>query len=274
MRNRRWQVGVMLLASCGGSKEPEPSTVAEGDFVSVYVQAFCDGLEGCCTAASTTFNRAACRTEMTSKAEDHIKVRSSSSVYDGKRASQCIEEIGSLMKGCLTSSFVMNAFSAACNSVRVGTLPTGASCTANDECAPSEQGPGRCVVPTSTLVGECIVDRPGSSGDHCVGSSPQDPNIPATQYHADCGDGLYCDPNDLCVPRFAEGAVCMANPNCGETLWCRPSELGAPQPLMSHCSPKEGLGSRCSFPQQCTSGSCYQQQCVEGEPVAPLACFQ
>ena len=255
-------VFVAIAAGCGGSDPAPAPTIAESDFVSTYARAACDGLESCCTAASTPFNRDACVTMASKEAENAIALRSQSSVYDGKQAFTCIETIRSILAPCVQYASTSTAIWDTCKSVRVGTLPAGASCTTDADCAPSEQGTPVCPHPLDTPPGQCTILRPGTLGQPCM-----------TPEHQFCAKDLDCGSAGTCVSRLGEGAVCRRTSNCAETLWCPPPDLGTPQPVMSKCARRTELGGACNLPDQCTSGSCYEGQCVAGLPVAPRACF-
>ena len=192
--------------------DPEPaSTVAESDFISGYARAVCDALQGCCAAVAAPLGRDACITTMSRKAESGVRIRSSSSVYDGKRAFDCIEKARLILVQRVWNRHRPKTRLRWSAARAVGTLPIGADCETEYDCAPSNQGRVLCLKPLGSSTGQYGILRPAAAGEMCFSV---------------CEEDLYCGLDQRRVPRLPDGAVCQATPNCARLLSVSPSEPG------------------------------------------------
>jgi len=261
---------VLLTGACSGRVSPAPADVAEDDFPSIYAQTYCDAVGACCAAASTQFTRADCIAAMTRGGQSLLAYGGASAVYDGKRARDCIEKTRTILSGCLTSVLTKGDLYSACSWLKVGTVPTGASCTTASECAPVAGNNVGCVATEadSSLL-ECFADRPGMVDEPCMDGDPSARPLPG--HRRSCADGLFCNDSSRCQPLLPAGATCTSRDYCSETSWCRPMN---PNDSFTTrvCTPKVALGTACTLPMQCTSESCYQGTCAPGEPLAPREC--
>jgi hypothetical protein len=261
---------VPLFGACGDDVSPPAALIAESDFVAVYSRAACDALQNCCAGASVEFSPSACMTALTEAAQRLLVVYDPVTVYDGRRALDCVEKTRNVLSQCV-SPFPRAALYRSCEPLRVGTLPIGAKCKAS-ECAPSKDGPVRCISTTTDDTDtECVLDRPGMFGEPCVGDHIS--MTPTADHHLSCLEGLVCDETNHCAAPLPDGAECKIM-GCSPGSWCAGSRTW-PNPLpKSFCKPKAALGAACVDSSDCMSQSCYENKCAVGEPLAPELCFR
>lgn len=251
-------------AGCGDDGGgADARSIPESDFAAEYAKVLCDGLAGCCSAASVPLNYATCMREMTEEG-DHVVHRSTTTAsYNGVRAVECIDHVKATIAACVTSSDIKQALTLACRFVQTGTTVPGGSCMVDQDCAFSGEGIPRCYAIGSSSL-HCVMDTPGRLGDGC-GPSPPDPSAP-TVTHQFCGEGLVCGMNAKCEAPTPAGETCQNSPQCGTSSFC--------DVTTRTCQPRVPLGSECVFDFQCTSDTCHNKVCAIGEPVAEQLCFQ
>lgn len=266
-------------AACGGNTttqsptnmgtgmDPGPAVpVAETDFESAYVDAFC-GVSTQCCAPGTAPTAEQCRANILMNG-GMPPSRPPNTVYDANKAGECVAAVRRLTTNCLITNPQDDAISELCNAIYVGTLAPGAACQAEGACVPPAKGIARCQVPGGdNAVGTsvCTVIPVGEQGDPCLM-----PGFGLRVAICDADVGLFCDTSGApgtgtCVAQRHEGEPCdglYPDDVCAPGLTC-----GEPAPRV--CIKLLPLGAACNgYARLCESGSCVHDVCASGQPLA------
>ena len=128
-------VGMVALCGCSAG-DAGGRSVPESELPGQIVAATCDGLRVCCQNLGVGFDYQGCRTAWASLIG--TPPDPSAAVYDVHAAAQCVEEYRSIYAACGAGTVE------ACARTYVGTLPQGAPCTSNEECADPAVGIAVC----------------------------------------------------------------------------------------------------------------------------------
>jgi hypothetical protein len=268
-----WLVLSATGCSSGGSTSTNPgtggtsgggSTVAEGDYVSAYIDALCSGYASCCTTQGHAADVAACRgqVETAIAGAQNPLGGGPNTTYDAQAAAVCLGLIRSALAACTQGTDPTRV----CARVYQGALPAGAACTDDDQCAPSTGGDATC-----NAQGVCEIDVHGRLGYACggtctvgpgggscggVGATPGAPP-PRTCY---TNEGLYCADDDTCQPVIALGQACTGTQTCVDGAYCN-----------GQCVPRQAGGAACTSADQCL-GDCDSAtgQCVDFATTRPI----
>jgi hypothetical protein len=130
---------------------------------------------------------------------------------------------------------------------------TGEECTSNDQCASELCTEGLCAKPP------CDTDEDCPSFQHCDDGECKNNVLPGLgcETDDDCGAGNCVNGN--CV--MILGTPCSDDEDCEDDKYC--AESFGPSPIsQGNCFPKKELGSSCSTPSACLSGSCEDGVCT------------
>ncbi len=271
------QVSIVLaiaaLCSCGGdSKTEERGTPASGpvareDFLSRAAAAICDNIASCCSSEGYGFNRAGCEANV--DATIHI-ADVPNTIWNDAAAEPCIDTLAAEATRCRIGAAHVRT---TCKAILTGTLPEGAPCTYDVECAAIDGAEALC-----TFEGYCANPEDGAPlhgtvGDGCDGTC----------------EGLACGPfgdrEPLGISCFTQDGVvcsgtlrtCVKMPKLGEPCpdgWC---DVGAYcDSDDSVCKTLQPDGASCVGGSQCSADNCYESVCggAEGSLANPDICGQ
>jgi hypothetical protein len=253
---------------CGKSQATGGASGVSADaFSATMADAYCTALAGCCAAAGTPNDDAACRSQLTTafqvpvdRMKGHGKV-----VYDPAAAATCAAAVKAREAMCADDGGAPSAaagyvdpVTAACAGVFRGTVALGDPCTARIECQTSGDDSPDCVPGTDgTTV--CAVTR-----------SHATPDAGCTLVHVDhvqtlcepslgyCAYALDASPMGTCTAFLPIGAKCVGGagkaPLCDlASAYCDGFRTGTCQPL-----PKLGEacpGGACEVGQGCDTSA-------------------
>jgi hypothetical protein len=270
---------VTMLVGCGGS-----------DDVSSFVGKFCDIYRPCCMAAGLRADGQQCRA--------FYGTFASGSHYDATAGEACLNATRAragqtgFCEGTLPDPPECNRVFAA-----GGTKPPGATCTDDDECAPSDEGDVECnsAFAPSGEIRKCQVVIRGASGSNpCVRtvngsvffSNNADDVVPRG-YACYVSDGVRCDDVSMsCVALTAIGQRCSGFDDCVSGAYCdftsgtcmmrKPVGMACTGSTSSECvdtaycrarttcTARQATGTSCTENAQCTSDSCVNMSCEAG----------
>jgi hypothetical protein len=271
--------GAVLLAlwvpACGGTTTgPGPGTdpgtsagsagpISIAQLADQLANAFCDNIGGCCQAAAIAFDLASCKANILSTVSQGLAREMSPNIrYDANAAGACVAAYASGVKSCKPS----NSIDTACSRVFVGSLPAGAPCSLDDECARPTGGTAFCDGGDSTNggpSGTCsaasasATSAHGKLGESCAASCPSGDTCTVTSAGGGTGtpspamsvcysdDGLYCSVDTTCQPLIAVGQPCSFD-GCVNGAFC-----GA-----GVCTAGKADGAACGIDSECAGGSC------------------
>jgi hypothetical protein len=212
----------MLAAAGCGSSSGGGGSVALTDFASESAKAACGRIYKCCDATEragdTTWGptEADCVTAMTpqlttSVAAFQAGIDAGRIVYHGDRAQKCLANVAAL--SCDWGITFNRRYVPDCAHVFDGTVATGATCTADEECTSGFCSPvtgcaarlavgEACTAPTHCQDG---LYCPVSAGDHCVA---------AAAIGAACQVSIACQNNSCVIPDGASSGTCGAPMMC------------------------------------------------------------
>lgn len=298
----RWLALICLAlpVACGDddSKGGDAAPVAEADFFTGFTEITCEGQAQCCTRGSRGFDQTKCQEEA-GELRDELQGDSSKDglAYDPQVGGNCLAQFRQQYASCRQDEEQLDE---QCEGIYHGTRGLGEACT-RDECGRTSDGTLlRCArTSVASQEGTCqAVSRKvaregkhGQAGDACTtscslfpgggisctsGGSSQspipDPNAPP------CfdTDGLYCGPDNRCVPPVAEGQPCSAQAQCAPGLSCTFSQV---------CEAQPGVGTPCAMANICGDSTycnvaadrCEErkttgQPCEEDDECASFAC--
>jgi len=257
-------ISLVCAAACGGrssSSQGQAAPVPESQFTDSAANAFCAGVQACCSSKGFSANASVCNTNLRSTVlKDSCQAPF---VYDAQAAGDCIAQVQNLLSTC---SIVNDGNAAACRNVCVGSVALGSPCNNYPECANSSKGDVSCM-PTSAsgAASVCVATPHGKPGDPCQAtctareggyqwSCPLDTNAPGNTSNqgglAKCytNDGLYCSTLDgTCHPSVVVGGACTGSNDCGTAAYCDSAS--------STCIAKAVEGDACSAANACADGT-------------------
>lgn len=224
----------------------------------------------CCQSSGYGFDASGCETRALASCDaDVAEVRAGTMTFDPSYVDACITALGQAMHTCVPKAD--QVFSIAdtllpCTKIWRGSLPEGASCQRDEQCAPANQSNVyvRCDKTTKT----CTHFQQLSLGQSC--------ELSATATGA-CGPGLYCDAaltsgppyTGVCRTATQPGQSCnAADPydlECGLGYYCSAST--------GVCTSAKLGGSACTNALECQTMTCTGGQCTAETPlVDPTTC--
>ncbi len=279
---------VLGLACSPAPGDHDPSTnpgasSEEEAFAEEIVAAFCDGLAGCCSYLSRTFERAACEAGVRARIAARAPAANTAMRFDPDAAAQCLANVRAALPSCKGIELEP------CNRVYVGTLPSGSACTSG-ECAPVPDAQVLCA-------GTCRVYHRAAVGQSCARSCRTEsqcgvlpgesaPDVQSLSEYGRCflEDGLACV-GGACVRAPGEGEECLGETFCDRGLYCdevserwtcvRLGGIGEPctdvkcvpgaycNDLENLCMPLKALGERCLDDEECASNRCGLDACEQ-----------
>jgi hypothetical protein len=256
-----------------------------------FITSFCDLVKPCCAQAKLRTDGAVCRSFASAVA---------GSGYDAAAGEACLND----MRAAQGSATFCSDFGNSPSCERVfpnsggntgGTKPPGATCSSDDECAPSSEGRVDCASSFGSggaEVRKCQVLVAGKEGDTPCGAtrdgnttfySSWDGDIPARAFICDVANGLRCDDKQVCskIPAVGqpcsgfgsfscvEGAycssgTCVARKNPGEACDFSSSECVETaycDSTSKKCVAKLADGAACTRSEVCLSRSCVNGAC-------------
>lgn len=225
-----------------------------------YGQLMCTAIELCCAEAGLTFNPSFCQLLVSSPGAG------AGVTYDAVAAGECLAELRDPGIECGVTPEMP-----ACDRVYTGSLPLGAACTSDAECAPSTDGDVACDLSDEI----CSLTRRGAAGDVCSSSCQElqpdgwfclgagESSLPDyEQVQCFREDGLSCS-SGVCSPLAALGESCSSDTNCVTGTYC--------DFALQTCAALADLGESCASlgcveGAFCSPASSCEQAKAEGEP--------
>lgn len=196
-------LGLGGLAACGGS-----AGIAVEDLDDEFAAAMCDYLVGC----GIFETQADCRANLSYEGIDPdliAGVDNGSIDYDSGAAKDCLDSISGW--DC-ASLFGNDDGNESCDNTFTGTIADGAGCFLDEQCVSA-----RCVEPDGCADACC---------EGTCGPEVADAAIGGDCAEADCVAGAYCDDQDVCAARSAQGETCAWAGECQSGLVCASGEVG------------------------------------------------
>ena len=282
-----WACAVVSVGvGCGGASIGTASgPIPRDQLIAQFAAVICDHLAPCCGAEGFAYDSASCQqTARASLSDRNILLSRTAAKYDPVAARQCLDAYASALPACSTNTDWAalplddiyeepTVVTSACRGVFTGTLPAGASCASDKECAQPEQGFAACDLGWSGLcyvygtpapravAGEaCATDCDVTTGNGtCYGTAP----TAATPVIADCysDDGLYCTYDagtgvSVCAPLAGVSEVCTSRGCAAGAVCSQPGDV---------CTPLPAMGDSCASTGNCVDGA----YCRAGTCVAP-----
>lgn len=239
---------VLLVACSGGgggspnnnstSSSGNPSGSGTGTAASSFVAQYCDLFGQCCTKAQKTYDQGKCAAFLSAFTSD--------ATFDAAKGETCLAAVRSKQND---PSFCDNGSGdGACEGVfeqtGSGSKQPGELCDDSDDCAPSSEGPTRCVssFANQATTRTCQIQARGKEGeDGCVGYKDGNTTVTSgsSSSSSDAGagpptrvvvcwtaDGLFCDrTTKKCTRSAPVGGDCQTNAefSCEKSAFCDPS---------------------------------------------------
>lgn len=163
--------------------------------------------------------------------------------FDPLAAAQCNKDLAA--RGCDVTAADTRALPASCARVLVGTIPAGATCLDDRECATGDCDAPRCT-PDACCPGGCVAfAAPAAIGEACTA-------------RVGCVAGAACATDDTCHALAAMGDACRADGECAIGLAC----IGATELQAGNCRALPKLGESCPYQRcaeigaRCEAGTC------------------
>ena len=294
---RQWTTGALLgcAIALGGSGCGEPKSgegdgdstnaggangdVVEGpvsfeEFPAALAGVLCGWIAPCCPRLDLPFDAGECARNFESGVTEMLaSADPDNHAYDAALAGDCLataqEFYGRV--GCDRPASV-DAAVRVCNGTFGGQLEPGAPCTADIECAATNDASVECAA------GVCLATSPATEGEacHCVEASDTvacSGPVQGICYPSDrlyCGDGV-CKPRpawgepceqDVCVEGFCMDGVCG---NTTDEDWCTMDEDCEIDAYCTRnaCAPDKPNGANCERDSECLSYFCSEGECAE-----------
>jgi len=260
----------VAFSACAGSSHDDDhdasNGVSPGDFAEKAASAICGNLTDCCLEAGFTLERAAC----TAYVEGVIDNTSpAGTTWDSEAAGRCLEALASVARACDASAGETEY----CTRIRRGTLPEGAACTDDAQCADIGGELAWCDSDGMSSGTVCMAPIPvlrGAVGDACDGTCTDRSctrlALPGTTALATCfvEDGVVCD-FDLgeCVPAPGVGEPCPSY-YCASGAHC-PDDAPV-------CAATKPNGSSCEGSDECSEGTCINLVCTRPSVASQALC--
>ncbi|MBK9000045.1 MAG: hypothetical protein IPM35_30370 [Myxococcales bacterium] len=250
--------GFFGCSSSGTSPGPTSSgPISLQDFPDAYANTLCDNLASCCTQSGYPYDANKCKAVVKGFVGLFGGLVDKGTVkYDASAAGACMGQVPAYAKGCLQGSLD----SAACESVFVGTVPQGGTCTQSAECVAPPGGDADCDQ------GKCVEEKRGLAGDACgwtcteQGSSTSCSGTSGdSNTRCFTNDGLYCESSsNTCKQRVAIGAgPCDSAASCVDGAFCQSQT----------CTAQKAVGEACTDHDECTSSAYCEQTCLTKKPL-------
>jgi hypothetical protein len=241
---RQWGA-VALVLWLGGCARKPASTAA--DFGNEY----CALMMPCCAGAHLATDGAMCHQLIGAAAA------AGGGTFDSEAGQGCLAEMRSAGTGLCTGT----ASSPTCAQVfprPPGTLPPGATCSSDTQCAPPATGRAVCYPTFDASSGApmavCAVELAGQAGDGpCLATlqgnlmsslwQPSNGPLPLSGYTCDRGAGLVCSRTKNCITLRALGATCGGTIECADGAYC--------DVMTQVCAVKGGAGAPCTTDDAC-----------------------
>jgi hypothetical protein len=251
-------VAAGLLWSCSGRSTDDGDAptrpVSEGDFVQAVADAMCANLGDCCAEAAIPYDRAGCEAYVFAELDLDPPPNAT---WDSVQAGKCVDLFARIASTCSYAGSGDNP----CQRVYRGTLPEGAACVDDDECADIRGSDATCAYDDVTPSGTCTRVVPpvrGKAGDACMGTCGTNsctgfgsPVEEARTCYVE--DGVICSLSSyVCVPPPALGEACN-DFYCVAGAYCSSLDL--------ICRAPKPNGASCEFAEECTGGLCSNFVC-------------
>jgi hypothetical protein len=235
-------VVALWLAACSGKPQ-----LTVGDYENQY----CALMMPCCAAGQLATDGVMCHQLISAAAA------SGGGAFDAAAGTRCLasmRQAGAALCGGSSSDPV-------CQLVfphPPGTLPPGATCSSDTQCAPPASGKAVCYPTFDTTTGAptsvCAIELTGQAGDGpCLATlegnlsatlwQPTDGPLPATGYTCDRGAGLVCTSAKTCIPLRSIGDACGGSIECADGAYC--------DVVTQVCTVRGAVGAPCT-----TDGAC------------------
>ena len=250
----------------GGAIDPAtisiPDPISESEFKALIAVLGCDAEGPCCAAAGFQYNAATCQLLLTASWNNSPP----NTTFDSASAVACLK--------WLQAKPACGGQNPACDSIYRGTLPTGAACQSDEECAPS----GNLEVNCDSTDNVCTTTSRGKLGDTCdetclaaaegltlcftVFEAKVYPVTPYAHMACDRAQGLFCDTSiRQCAALKGAGGSCTGRSDCAVGMNCVVSGTKGtcePNPTAGQPCPSTESVILCSFDAYCGSDEvCY-----------------
>jgi hypothetical protein len=238
-------LSVLQAGGCARSPQDE--------YAGRFAHAVCDQMESCCQQNGLTFDHGNCvlgGAGFVQAGVDQAEIHHAQ--YDSKAADACVAGAAWLAASCLPTG-ADPGIAQACGSVFVGTKSPGEACTSDFDCAPGDEGRGKCYAQSSDGSGVCVLMySPAQQGDTCLAQSGMAP----PRVLADCErSDLQCDQGSAtCKPLTAIGAGCPGFTTCVKDAYCDANQI---------CAKRKASGEDCSKDLECAIGACISGKCAQ-----------
>jgi len=238
----------------GGSLDSGP--VAQEDFVERAVSAICGNIGGCCEDARYGFDRAGCDAFIRAWTADR-DAPIPNTVWDSAAAGRCIGFYTEIATSCVVTEELI---AQNCGRLYLGTLPAGADCMVDFECADIDGVRAICFYDGTTANGRCETTglqpwQRAGLGDPCTTSCGECGPFPPDSGTLVCvrEEGLVCDQDiGVCVPVAGISEPCPRHV-CVDGAYCDTLDL--------MCKAKKTTGAPCDIGDECSTGSCHDGVC-------------
>ena len=301
MRKGSWflalGVGWIAAAGCGGSTGDGSSSatpVPADQFVSAFVDAVCDNLGPCCQKSGLKYDAAGCKAVGMEEFASDFKPDLPNTLYDAAAAGKCVAAV----KNAATTCSDFDGIDELCSRILKGTLPEGATCTEDEECAAPANGRADCDYAIDAQNGKCVVQARGKLGEGCSDTCTESASSiscsggsggASSSGNATCytNDGVYCD--GTCTPVIPLGGACEYE-GCVTGAFCNQGKCAAIPGAGSACAngydcaeghycdekqicqKQKALGQPCASSDECSTNECDGTTCVVESPVSTEIC--
>ncbi|MGC4064962.1 MAG: hypothetical protein QM784_10030 [Polyangiaceae bacterium] len=261
MRNGLFVCGCLLCLGCGGKAE-QTKPVPASELPGYAAKRLCDAYADCCNAVDAPFAVESC-VDRAQSAYASRDVCPPNRQYDPIQAAECFEALPQNYV-CATQSGQVSlvhgyTLPRACQLMCQGTLPLGATCNTQMDCAPIEGARISCGITDLNSSPKCLRQIRGKVGDRCfdtcieserddgwgcLGRLPDQVDSssggPAACY---IRDGLFCGTDRTCHELVPIGKPCENRDVCVMGAMCQtgtckpPVEIGGPCASLFECGP-------------------------------------
>ena len=232
---------------------------------------FCEWMATCCNEFELSVDADECTKRIDGLSEPaYSQANPDHFAYDPNVGGECLAAQRELYRNwsCANEETPVRAMldvNALCDSIYVGKLEPGTTCTSRIECAKSLGDWANCTDLDIDEAPVCVIERRAGEGEACYwtcteyspgvrGCSMQPGSAPAFQGQCFTNDRLYCR-EGVCTPQLAPGDPCTSDNDCADG-YCGDGS----------CSPDGDLGARCIFSSECRDGQvCDSKACVRSK---------
>jgi hypothetical protein len=223
----------------------------------------------CCTQSGFGFDQNGCvQAAVDSCMKDVAEVKAGTMKFDPSGVDACIANLKPYLQECVIKSnemFPLFDALAPCQSIWIGTLPAGAACERDEQCAPtgdpyvfvscddtsktcrhfarlglnqpcelSDNAPGAC--DTGLYCDAALIGVPPYQGMCRAATAIGAPCNTFKPYNLECGFGFYCNQSTgVCTSAKIGGASCAETVEC-QTLTCTLGQCAAQKPLVQQAT--------------------------------------